>query len=529
MKNAYFQVVKTAEGYGLKIYAAQDGGEGIRIQELISYLDSHDLNYDLSALKAVVDKNETTVFPLGTGECPPIRETYILSISEDNMRAVARFFPASETGSRMTAAEFRNDMPYRNVKFGLQDKIIDQHFSGTGYYCFNLPVAVGKPPRHGKDAVIEYLFETNVNTKPKVNEDGSVDFFSLDLVRPCHKGMVLARIIPEDPGEYGMTIQGNRIKPREVKRARLEFGKNIQLSEDRLSITSLVDGHVTLVGGQVFVSNVYEVENVDTATGNIDFNGDVQVNGNVDTNFSVKATGDIIVKGVVEGAYVEAGGNIHISNGMKGMGRGVLKAGGNVVAKFIENATVEADGYVSTESILHSHVTSGTEISVTGKHGFITGGKVQADSLIEVRTLGAEMGASTIVEVGVNPKLKAQYNQLQKEIADTVAAIKNAQPVVANFMEKKAKGARFSEDQLNYVKQMVATIETKKVELSQKSEELKKLSAIFDPDKKAEVHVTGEVYPGTIIVIGDLSMTVQSSYRYCKFAKVAGEIKMLPF
>ncbi|MCR4895499.1 MAG: FapA family protein [Lachnospiraceae bacterium] len=528
MKNAFFKVVKTSDGYGIKFFAPVDGGEGINIQEVMNYLDTHNLNYDLKVLKEAADKGEEVVVPLGSGECPAIRETYVLNVSEDNMKAFARFFPPSDTGERMSAAEFKNDMPFRNIRFGLQDKIIDQHFNSAGYYCFNLPIAVGKPPRHGTDARIEYYFDTNVDAKPDVKEDGTVDFFSLNLVRPCSKGQVLARIIPADEGEYGMNLQGNRLKPREVKRARLEHGANITLSEDRLSLISNVDGHVTLVGGQVFVSNVYEVENVGTATGNIDFNGSVQVNGNIDTNFVVKATGDVIVKGVVEGARVEAGGNIIISKGMKGMSKGILIAGGNVVSKFIENATVEAEGYVSTESILHSNVTSGTEITVTGKHGFITGGKVQADSLVEVRTLGAEMGASTIVEVGTNPKLKARYTMLQKEIAETVAVIKNAQPIVQNFMEKKAKGARFSEDQLNYVKQMVATIEVKKNELTAKNEELKELSAIFDPDKKSEVRVTGEVYPGTTIVIGDLSMTIQSSYRYCKFAKVAGDVKMLP-
>ena len=54
--------------------------------------------------------------------------------------------------------------------------------------------------------------------------------------------------------------------------------------------------------------------------------------------------------------FGRAGGDIIIAKGMNGMGKGVLNAKGNVVAKFLENATVTALGYVSSESILHSTV-----------------------------------------------------------------------------------------------------------------------------------------------------------------------------
>ena len=136
--------------------------------------------------------------------------------------------------------------------------------------------------------------------------------------------------------------------------------------------------------------------NVDPSTGNIEYDGNVLVNGNVCTNFSVKAKGDVEVKGVVEGATVEAGGNITIARGMNGMGKGVLKCDGNVIAKFIENSDIEAGGYVETGSIMHSNVVAGSEIHVQGKKGFISGGKVTATTLIETRILGSDMGTSTI-------------------------------------------------------------------------------------------------------------------------------------
>lgn len=200
-----------------------------------------------------------------------------------------------------------------------------------------------------------------------------------------------------------------------------------------------MDGHVSLVEGKVFVSDVYEVENVDLSTGNIDFEGSVQVNGNVSSNFVIRAGGNVIISGVVEGAYIEAGGNIIIARGMNGMAKGTLKAGGNIVAKFLENATASAGGYVSTESILHSNVIAATEIQVTGKRGFITGGHVRAGQKIEVKTLGAMLGAPTVVEVGVDPEKKAEYMKMQKEVSEIVKNIRSLQPILANFAEKRAR------------------------------------------------------------------------------------------
>ena len=38
--------------------------------------------------------------------------------------------------------------------------------------------------------------------------------------------------------------------------------------------------------------------------------------------------------------------------------------------------------------------------------------------------------------------------------------------------------------------------------------------------------MTGEVYPGTIIAISDLSMIVKSTYKYCRFVVEKGDVKM---
>ncbi len=523
--NGYFQIITIDDGYGLKVVPPTDGGTPISIGEVTEYLNRNEIKYSLDAVKTIVFAKDGGSVRLGDGECPKCNETYRFSISEDMMEATAFFLPPSETGEAMSLDEFLKDMKFRKVVFGLQLQTIKQRFDHH-VWCEEIKVAIGKEPRQGRDAELTYLFPTQLETKPKLNEDGSVDFFNLNNINPCKKGQILAKITPEDLGEDGKTINGTSIRPRAVKKITFNFGRNIEVSEDRLALISQVDGHVMLVGDKVFVSNVFEVKDVDTSTGNIEFEGSVQINGNVLAGFSVKAGGNVVIKGVVEGASIEAGGDIVITLGMNGMGKGTLKAGGNIISKFIENSYVSADGYISTESILHSDVSSGSEIIVTGRKGFITGGHVCAGNRVQVKTLGSNMGAATIIEVGVNPKIRQSFLIVQKEMLECQNAIKNAQPLIMSFKEKKERGANIKQDQIEYIKSLTLMCEEKKKELIEKKDIYLELQRKVAEQGKGVVEVGAEAYPGTVIAIQDKSLTLQKVCSYCKFILESGEIKL---
>ena len=159
---------------------------------------------------------------------------------------------------------------------------------------------------------------------------------------------------------------------------------------------------------------------------------------------------------------MEASGNVTIARGVNGMAKGIIRAGGNIIAKFIENAHVEARGYVETDSILHSQVTAGTEIRVGGKKGFITGGYVCATNMIEVKTLGSEMGANTVVEIGINPETKRRYLELENQIEDTTKMIRSAQPVLDAAKTKILSGIKLPPEQVKHIQELSTTVTLKK-------------------------------------------------------------------
>lgn len=528
MQNGYFRLVNDSDGFGVALYQPKDGGEEIQIDELTSYLDGLKISYDRRKLELLLLAEVDSVCRLGRGPCPAISETYTLNISADGMAVIVRFIAPTRGGKRLTYDEFLHELRGRNIKYGIQEQALREHFVSDDSYCTDILAARGLEAVQGTDASIEYCFNTDTHRKPTQREDGTVDYFNLTIINHCKKGDVLARIIPETPGIPGSDVYGNVIAPRETKREVLKFGRNIQLSEDKNSIVSLVDGHVSLVDEKVFVADVYQVKNVDVSTGNIDYDGSVEVTGYIAANFEVKAGGNIIVNGLVEGAKLFAGGNIIIAKGMNGMGKGYLKAGGDIVVKFLENTRVATGGSVEAEAILHSKVSAGTEVRVDGRKGIIVGGYVQAANRVTAKVVGAGMGASTILEVGVNPLIKTQYNRMQKAIADDTKTVKNAEVILENFKEKLKKGVQYNESQLKYLKTVTTLVEEKNRQIEQMNTRLERFRALMETQKNAEVIVNDQIYPGTTIIISDATKTIQNNYHYCKFVREQGEVTMKP-
>lgn len=527
MQNGYFRLVSDSKGYGIALYQPKGYGEEVRAGELFKYLDGLDISYDKKRLEMEISFGGDVVYHLGSGKCPVCSETCQIEVSEDGMLATVRFFPPSETGKRLTWGGFQQELSTRKISYGIQEKDLKEHFGSEGIYCTDILVARGKQPVQGRDAVIEYSFNTDNHKRPVHKEDGRVDYFNISTINHCHKGDVLARIIPEIVGENGYDVCGKLIKPKDVKRETLKFGKNVELSQDKLTLTSLVDGHVSLVDQKVTVANVYQVKDVGVSTGNIDFDGSVVITGNVAENFEVRAGGNVVINGLVEGAQITAGGNIIIGKGMNGMGKGVLKAGGDVIVKFLENTKIVTGGYLETEAILHCTVSAGSDVRVGGRRGILVGGHVQAANLINAKTIGTSMGVATQVEVGVDPQIKAQYDRMQKAIADNTKTINAAQVILQNFRENMKKGRQYNDGQMRYLKSVSMLVQEKTDEIEQVNVRLDKLRSMMETQKQAEVVVNEQIYPNVTIVIGETSRVIQQNYRYCKFIREEGEIRMV--
>ena len=326
--------------------------------------------------------------------------------------------------------------------------------------------------------------------------------------------------------EDGWNIFNKPVMPEKVKVLKLKGNKNCRISEDGLTLFAGVNGHVSLYNNEVSVSNVYTVLGVDASTGNIDYDGSVVVNGDVESGFAVKASGDVEVKGSVGGASIRAKGNVVLMRGMNGGTSGEIIAGGNVVTKFLEGATVRAGGSVSAESIMRSTVFAGTEVYVDGKRGFIAGGQVSAKERVVAKTLGSEMGAATLIEVGADPTLKESVKKMQAQVADAEKKKEAIQGPLSNLLRILKSGAQLKPEQLKYLQQLNmqnkifdSTIEKNNAAIEAAKEQMKSA-------KRGEVIVNETAFPGTTIAISDLSREVKTPVKYSRFVIDEGEIRI---
>lgn len=524
--NGYFQLQVKPEGVFVKIYPPTEGGEAVKFKELTDYLGFRQLEqYNVKELNDAV-KNQSEITEVAVA--PPmelfVNESMDIEVSLDKMQVICRFYPPSNGGQMMDAAEIVNDLAYKHIRYGVDQEQI-QEFLMKREYCKDYIFAKGTEPVHGTDARIKYYFNTDVNLKPKKNEDGTVDYRELNTISHVNAGDLLAKLIPEDPGMPGKDVYGTEIRPRTVKKATLEYGNHIQINEDRTEIFSEVTGHVSLVNGKVFVSDVYEVPaDVDNSIGNVEYSGNVHVKGNVKGGFSVKAEGDIIVEGVVEDAELEAGGQIVVKRGIHGKTKGVLKAAGNIICQFIENATVSSGGFIETDCILHSNVSAFSEVHANGRKGFITGGTIRAGMLVEAQTIGSEMGAATRVEVGTDPAKKERFLELKTILAEGNSELEKIKLILATYTKKLQSGEKLPPEKMGYVQKLAYSYKAKQSILEPAQEEYNILQRELSMANSAKVQIKKSIYPGVTISISEMEMMIKDEQSFCQFTKRDGEI-----
>ena len=532
MRNQYFQLEFRDTFALLHIYPPEDGGKMLSITEVTEYLAANKLEqYNLKELNAsIMNQQAESVLMVGEWDGIPVRESMSVLVSLDKMKVTCRFIPPSMDGGKMLTAEnIISDLSFRKVKFGIdQEAILD--FLNDRKYCTDYVFAVGKQPIHGRDAKIEYCFNINKNLQPKRNEDGSVDYKELNTISHIKKGDLLARLIKEDPGMPGKNVFGEEIKPRTVRTAKLQYGKNISINEDKTEIYSDVTGHANYINEKVFVSDVFSVPaDVDNSVGNIEYDGSVEIKGNVKSGFTVRATGDIIIHGVVENAFVESGGQIIVKRGIQGMQRGSLRAATNVMAKYIENAKVHAGGFVEAEAILNSEVSATGEVRVQGKKGLINGGTIRAGKSIEVQYAGTEMGTFTTLEVGIDPEKKERYIELKKDVAKRIKDLEDMKVIIDNYAAMLKRGEILPKDKLLYVQNLAVEYKSKKEELEPLRTEMRAIHTEMMESNRSYIAVTRTIFPGVVLSISDLGYSVKEKMNYCKFKKVDGAIKSVGF
>ena len=387
-------------------------------------------------------------------------------------------------------------------------------------------MARGKDVVEGHDAQIIYKFNTDLQAKPKENEDGTVDFYDLDIIASVSAGDELAELIKEDEGTPGVDVRGRLIRPKKVDRLVFRYGKDISVSENGLHLISDISGHASLEDGdKVTVSNIFIVKNdVDISTGDINYDGNVEVKGNVINGFKITATGDVIIGGTAEGVEITAGGQIILKRGIRGMGKGILKSGGNIVAKFLENTVVKSGGYVMADAIIHSDVSSKGDVIVNSKKGYVNGGTIRSETLIRVKNAGSEMGTKTNMEGGVDPSLLVKYKALQNKIEETVQRMEVSSKSIELYTRKLHNGEKLSPERLSQFKILAMEYKQDSENIVTMQEEFTRLHEEIEKQDGGVIEVGNMVYPGVKIVVVDAVLYIREVVKNVRFVRDGADV-----
>jgi uncharacterized protein len=450
-----------------------------------------------------------------------------ITVSEDKMTAQIEFFPP-EGGKNITIEEVLKKLDDLKISVGIEEEVLKQWFNEPVYHQ-KMRIASGIPPQNGENGSVEFHFNTSKLRKPKILEDGRVDYKELNYIESIKKAQVLCTGTPPTKGISGKNIFGIEIKAVDGKMAVFPKGKNVELSSDNMSLLSSIEGCVEYEGGKVNVYQQFDIpKNVDTSTGNVYFVGNVSIQGDVLTGYKVEADGSIFVEGIVEGAILKAGQDIILKKGVSGQGKGMVFAGRNIVAKYIENANVEARENIQAEVIMHSNVKAANKIELLGRKGFLVGGYCAVGNELILNQMGCDMGTFTEIDIGVDPNMKERYVGLKDLIRKREEEIAKLNLMVGTLIKLKQEG-RASIEKLEMLKKALVSMTSMKEEVENAKEEFYDLEKRFREEAKGLVKVKGSVYPGVKISIGDPSLLVRDQMGSCMIHRNGVDVTAMPW
>lgn len=448
-----------------------------------------------------------------------------IKISDDDMKAYICLNPSSGK-LQYSKEKIMEAMMLNGIVYGIIDEEIDKIIKEHKYF-HEILIAKGYNAENGENGRFEFLFNRDLKRKPKVLADGSVDYKSIENYEVVQANTCVVKYIPATQGHEGKTIRGQILPCKPGKDLQPLKGKGFKLSDDKTQYIAAVDGKIEYVDKKLIISNILEITgDVDLGTGDIDFLGDVHVSGNVFDGMKINTKGNLIVDGYVESAYLSAGKDIILKNGMQGRGKGHVKAGGSISGKFFEHTIVEAKNDVNANAIMNCNIKAGRDIIVVGKFGVIVGGVVSAIRNINATIVGNMSEVKTDIILGVEPNLISELKILEQDMIKAIDDIKNIEQYISkiDMAIEKAPNEKLSQTKMQLLRTKIKIGSDNNIRIA-RSNEIRDLMTL---SSNSQLVVQKNLFPGTKISINGLNYNVKVKQFNCTVKIHNGELKSLP-
>ena len=446
---------------------------------------------------------------------PDLDAQVTVFLSKDCLTAWVLVYPPVSGGRELERKDLDRALEEQQVSFGVDTARLDALVQDRERYFKLVPVARGADTVAGVDGCIVDMFPRTQEHKLTVDEYNRVDYTNLGFIHSVEKGGVICRIVPPTDGRPGRTVRDQEISAKNGKPASAPKGRNTELSEDGQALVASITGHVEFSGRSFQVKPVLDVPgNVDFSVGDINFLGDVCIHGDVCGGFTVRATGNITVEGVVEACTLEAGRDLVVARGVQGDSQAVIRAQRSIFAKYLENSCVYAKQDLETECIINCDVYCGGNVTVRSGHSKIIGGKVHAAHEVSAGIVGSRVGNRTDVVLGGQPCEEFDCQLLTKEIRELEETMERT----SRQPESPSKASRLGRLRVQLV------VSRGKLDAIQKEQE----ALVLEPqDPGVRRMKCDTVFPGTVLTIDEAVCHIDDVLRPCSASLVDGEIQLI--
>jgi uncharacterized protein (DUF342 family) len=338
-------------------------------------------------------------------------------VSEDAMEASLDLVREAGAGLPLSVEYIRKVLSAQGIQKGADQEMIQKAcaLARTKGSCAGVVIARGKPPVAKGGVSIKWLVPVS---PPQLGDEGES---RLGQTAQVKAGTVIAEVSGEEAeGQPGFDVKGNEIPASRGAALTLEHDDSIQESalEKGKRLMAARPGELSFDGRTLSISSLKEIEgDVGPSTGNVNFSGEVRVSGKVLPGFAIIGGLHVLVGGAAEAALISAGGRAVVAQGIKGGGKGVVRARTTIEAAFAEKATLMAvDDIKLKNGSIASRIKTNGKLSIIAGNGKLMGGVCQARRGIDAADIGTAKAARTEISFGQDYLIKDQIEVTEEEI-----------------------------------------------------------------------------------------------------------------
>ena len=424
-----------------------------------------------------------------------------LSVSDDFMTAEAIIHPPKPGGGDITLKDVYDALDQQNITFGINEKNINYNISDKNYNRSFL-IASGREAVHGKEALVVYHFETE-RMKPFLEmKYGRINLKELNFIQNCKKGDLLAELKPAEEPVDGFNILGTTFPAEFIgEPVVLRCGANASIENEK--IYADIKGNIIVNDGIVEVEEVVSVNNVDYETGNINFDGSVDIKGTIADGFSVKASGDVQVGKCIGRAEIISKRNVILKAGINGDKEGKIHCQGNLLSKYIESSTISCGcDILVEEAVMNSQIDAVGNLFLSGRRAELIGGLSVIGGIIHCKKIGNLYDARTNLIIGIHPELIENFFTAQRTLEVRRNKLDKLDEQLLQLKAIHLKDDESVKRIFQTIKKVEEDIEKTTSEISIHVHELQVLRAELIPSEKSYILVEDRLYSGVKLSFG---------------------------